>query len=180
MDQLAAHQRAQAAFAGVLANMRPDQLAALSPCTEWDAKAVIDHVISGNQWVQSLAGNQPPPLPDDLSGAHAESAAAAQAVFAAPDGLSRSFQLPFGTLPGAAFIGLRTTDVLTHAWDLAQATGQSTDLDPELAAEALEASQERISPAFRGPGRPFGEQQPCPEGRAKADELAAFLGRVVS
>src|SRR5260370_1365174 len=98
----------------------------------------------------------------------------------APDGLSRSFQLPFGTLPGAAFIGLRTTDVLTHAWDLAQATGQSTDLDPELAAEALEASQERISPAFRGPGRPFGEQQPCPEGRSKADELAAFLRRVVS
>jgi len=82
-------------------------------------------------------------------------------------------------LPGAAFIGLRTSDVFTHAWDLAKATGQPTDIDPELATEALKAAQERISPAFRGPGRPFGEQQPCPDGRSKADELAAFLGRIV-
>jgi uncharacterized protein (TIGR03086 family) len=179
MDQLAAHQRAQDVFAGVLARVTPAQLGAPSPCTEWDAKAVIDHVIGGNQWVESLTGRQPPALPDDLAAAHAASAATAQAVFAAPDGLRRTFELPFATLPGAAFIGLRTSDVFTHAWDLAQATGQSTNLDPELAAEALEAAQARISPAFRGPGRPFGEQQPCPEGRSKADELAAFLGRVV-
>ncbi|HEX9546189.1 MAG TPA: TIGR03086 family metal-binding protein [Acidimicrobiales bacterium] len=179
MDQLIAHKHAQDVFAAVLANVKPDQLGAPSPCTEWDAKAVIDHVISGNQWVEGLGGHQPPPLSDDPLAAHAESAAAAQAVFAAPDGLTRTFDLPFGTIPGAAFIGLRTSDVFTHAWDLAKATGQSTDLDPELAAEALEAAQGRISPAFRGPGRPFGEQQPCPDGRPKADELAAFLGRMV-
>jgi uncharacterized protein (TIGR03086 family) len=179
MDQLAAHQRAQDVFAAVLANVTPDQLRTPSPCTEWDAKAVIDHVIGGNQWVESLVGRQPSALPSDLSAAHAASAVAAQAVFAAPDGLTRSFELPFATMPGAAFIGLRTSDVFTHAWDLAQATGQPTDLDPELAAEALDAAQARLSPAFRGPGRPFGEQQPCPDGGSKADELAAFLGRVV-
>lgn len=179
MDQLVAHQRAQDVFAGVLAQVAPEQLSAPSPCTEWDAKAVIDHVIGGNQWVESLTGRPSASLPADLSAAHALSAAAAQAVFAAPDGLTRTFQLPFATLPGAAFIGLRTSDVFTHAWDLAQATGQSTDLDPELAAEALEAAHTRMSPAFRGAGRPFGEEQPCPEGRSKADQLAAFLGRVV-
>jgi uncharacterized protein (TIGR03086 family) len=74
---------------------------------------------------------------------------------------------------------LRTTDVLTHAWDIAKATGQSTDLDPELAAEALEASRMRIQPAFRGPGRPFAAEQPAPEGAPVADQLAAFLGRTV-
>ena len=179
MDQLAAHRRAQDVFAGVLANVKPEQLGVRSPCTEWDAKAVIDHVIGGNQWVVSLAGGHSSALPDDFRAAHAESAADAQAVFAAPDGLTRMFELPFATLPGAAFIGLRTSDVFTHAWDLAKATGQPTDIDPELAAEALKAAQERISPAFRGPGRPFGEQQPCPDGRSKADELAAFLGRIV-
>jgi uncharacterized protein (TIGR03086 family) len=179
MDPLAAHRRAQDVFADVLANMKPDQLGAPSPCTEWDAKAVIDHVIGGNQWVEGLAGRQSTALPADLGAAHAESAAAAQAVFEAPDGLTRMFELPFGTMPGAAFIGLRTSDVFTHAWDLAKATGQSTDLDPDLAAEALEAAQRRISPAFRGPGRPFGEERPCPAGRPTADELAAFLGRLV-
>jgi uncharacterized protein (TIGR03086 family) len=140
MDQLAAHRRAQDVFAGVLANVKPEQLGVRSPCTEWDAKAVIDHVIGGNQWVVSLAGGHSSALPDDLRAAHAESAADAQAVFAAPDGLTRMFELPFATLPGAGFIGMRTSDVFTHAWDLAKATGQPTDIDPELADEALKAA----------------------------------------
>ena len=138
MDSLADHQRAQGVFAGVLANVKPDQLGAQSPCTEWDAKSVIDHVISGNQWVGNLTGRQPSVLPDDLGAAHAESATVAQDVFDASDGLTRTFELPFGTMPGAAFIGLRTNDVFTHAWDLAKATGQSTDLDPELGARFYE------------------------------------------
>jgi uncharacterized protein (TIGR03086 family) len=179
MDQLAAHKRAQEIFANVLANAKPDQLDVSSPCAEWNAKGVIDHVIGGNQGVQKLAGVQAPSLPDELGAAHAASAAGAQDVFCAPDGLTRVFELPFAKIPGAAFIGLRTTDVLTHAWDLAKATGQSTDLDPELAAEALAASRERISPAFRGEGRPFGAEQACPPDRPVADQLAAFLGRVV-
>jgi uncharacterized protein (TIGR03086 family) len=179
MDQLDAHQRAQDVFAGIMANVKPDQLDLPSPCTEWDAKAVIEHVIGGNQWVQQLADQQPPALPDDRAAAHAASAAGAQAVFAASDGLTRAFELPFATMPGSGFIGLRTSDVFAHAWDLAKATGQATDLDPELASEALEAAKMRLSPAFRGPGRPFGEEQPCPAGRPVADQLAAFLGRVV-
>jgi uncharacterized protein (TIGR03086 family) len=179
MDQLDAHRRAQDAFAAVLANVTPDQLQGPSPCADWNVQAVIDHVVSGNQWVQQLAGLQPVALGDGLVAAHAASAAGAQGVFAAPDGLTRGYELPFGTFPGTAFIGLRTTDVLTHAWDVASATGQSTDLDPEVAALALEASRQHIAPAFRGPGRPFGEEQPCPHGRSPADQLAAFLGRHV-
>ena len=179
MDQLVAHRRAQDVFAEVLAKVQPDQLGNPSPCSEWDAKGVIEHVIGGNQWVQELAGTQPQSLPAGLAPAHAESAAGAQAVFEAPDGLTRGFELPFATMPGAGFIGLRTSDVFTYAWDLAKATGQSTDLDPELAAIALEAARMRMSDSFRGSGRPFGEEQPCPSGRPPADELAAFLGRAV-
>jgi uncharacterized protein (TIGR03086 family) len=179
VDQLAAHQRAQDAFAKVLANVDPEQFGSPSPCPEWDAAGVIDHVVGGNQWVQQLAGQEPVAIPGDLVAAHAASAKGAQAIFAAPDGLTRTFDLPFGSFPGAAFIGLRTTDVVTHAWDLAKATGQSTDLDPDLAAVSLEASRQRISPAFRGEGKPFGEEQPCPDGRCPADQLAAFLGRGV-
>lgn len=179
MDQVVGHQRAQDVFAKVLANVQPDQLGAPSPCADWDAKAVIDHVVGGNQWVQQLTGKEPDALPDDLVAAHAASAKGAQEIFAAPDGLTRMFELPFGVFPGAGFIGLRTSDVFTHAWDLAKATGQSTDLDPELAAVSLDAAKQRISPAFRGEGRPFGEEQPCPDGRCAADQLAAFLGRAV-
>lgn len=179
MDQIEAHQRAQDVFAQVLAKVGPEQLGAQSPCAEWDARAVIDHVVAGNQLVQQRAGQEPGALPQDLAAAHAASAKAAQEIFAAPDGLTRTFELPFGAYSGAWFIGIRTTDVITHAWDLAKATGQSTDLDPDLALFAIAATKERITPAFRGEGRPFGEEQPCPEGRCAADELAALLGRPV-
>jgi uncharacterized protein (TIGR03086 family) len=179
MNQLDAHKRAQDVFADILANVKPDQLDNGSPCETWTAKDIIDHVCGGNQWVVQLVGNEPAALPDDIVAAHRASAEEAQGVFAASDGLSRMFELPFGTMPGAAFIGIRTSDVLTHAWDLAKATSQPTDLDRQLAVEALVVARAKMSPAFRGPGRPFGEEQPCPPGRPPADELAAFLGRAV-
>ncbi len=46
-------------------------------------------------------------------------AAVAHEIFAAPGGMSATFQAAVGQVPGQVFIGLRTTDVLTHAWDLA-------------------------------------------------------------
>jgi uncharacterized protein (TIGR03086 family) len=181
MDQLAAHARAQAVFQEVLANVTPDQWEGATPCSEWTVAALVDHIVGGNTWVQGLAGRQPVAVPDDdRVAAVAASAEGAQAVFAADDGLTRMFELPFGTMPGAAFIGMRTSDAFVHAWDLAQATGQSTHLDDELAAEALAAARMRIQPQMRGEGRPFRAEQPCPEDRPIADQLAAFLGRNVT
>jgi len=124
VDQLTAHQRAQDVFAIVLANVKPDQLSAQSPCAEWNVKDVINHVLSGNRRVQERAGREPDALPDDLVAAHAVSANGAHEVFAAPNGLTRTFDLPVGAVPGTFFIDLRTIDLLVHAWDLAKATGQ--------------------------------------------------------
>jgi uncharacterized protein (TIGR03086 family) len=181
MDPLVAHQRAQDAFAGVLAGVHAEQLDAMTPCTEWKVRDLIEHVLGGNEMVSRRSGGDedPPARPDDLVAAHGATAAAAQAVFAAPDGLSKRFTLPFGEVPGQQFIGMRTSDVLTHAWDLAVATGQSSDLDPELATEQLAALRAFVGPQFRGPGRPFAEEQPCSPERPPADQLAAFLGRKV-
>ena len=181
MDPLVAHQRAQDAFAGVLANVSPDQLGAPTPCSEWTVHDLIEHVIGGNEHVGQWADSpsEPPARPDDIVAAHRAAAAAAQEVFARPGGMAATFKLPFGGIPGQIFIGMRTSDVLTHAWDLAAATGQSTDLDPELATEQLAAVRAFVGPQFRGPGKPFGDEQPCSSGRAPADQLAAFLGRKV-
>lgn len=84
---------------------------------------------------------------------------------------SRSFQLPFGDVPAAVFIAMRTTGALCHAWDLAQATGQPTDLDPELSAETLIAAKALVQSAMRGRNRPYGDEQPCPSGGTGADHL---------
>ncbi|CKL84886.1 TIGR03086 family protein [Mycobacterium tuberculosis] len=176
-----AHQRAQDAFAALLANVRADQLGGPTPCSEWTINDLIEHVVGGNEQVGRWAASpiEPPARPDGLVAAHQAAAAVAHEIFAAPGGVSATFKLPLGEVPGQVFIGLRTTDVLTHAWDLAAATGQSTDLDPELAVERLAAARALVGPQFRGPGKPFADEKPCPRERPPADQLAAFLGRTV-
>ena len=95
--------------------------------------------------------------------------------------MEKTIKLPFGEFPGAAFCALATTDTFTHGWDLAKATGQSTDLAPALAAELLVGARASIPDQFRGPDgvAPFGAQVEPPASATEADKLAAFLGRSV-
>lgn len=178
MDLLESHQRAQQVFATLLARLQPGQLDAATCCPGWAVRDLISHVVAGNARMAGI----PAPDFDDLPAAvtaHAETARAAQAAFAAPDGLSRTIELPFGQLPASQVIGMRTTDALAHTWDLARAIGQPTDFEPDLCAAMLQAARQRLKPEFRGPGRPFAEEQPCAAERPAADQLAAFLGRSV-
>jgi uncharacterized protein (TIGR03086 family) len=181
MDPLVAHQRAQDTFANVLVNVTSDQLSSPTPCPAWEVSGLIAHVIAGNQRVVERSGGEVAPLPEDFGAAYCASAKAAQETFAEPQALTRTYQLPIGELPGTAFIELRTSDLLVHAWDLAIATGQQTDLDPELAEYVLAFSKQMMSrPGLRGDGRPFGGEQRCGDERPAADRVAAFLGRELS
>ncbi len=179
VDPLHAHQRAQAVFAAALSRVVPEQIDAPTPCAEWSVRDLVDHVVAGNE---RIAGTGASAQPRDLTGlveAHAASAAAAQAAFASPGGLERQYPFRTGPIPGSVAVEMRARDVLVHAWDLARATGQRTDLDPELSGWALESSRQFLTDALRGPGRPFAPEQPCDPGRPAADRLAAFLGRRV-
>ena len=178
MDPLVAHLRAQDVFARVFFNVTTEQLSLPTPCSEWNVEALIDHVIAGNQRVVQRAGGQVEPLAEDLGTALRSSAASAQDTFARPQALTRKYQLPIGEIPGTTFIELRTSDLLIHAWDLAVATRQPTDLDPELAEYVLSFSKQMMDrPGLRGDGRPYGEERPCANERPAVDRAAAFLGR---
>jgi hypothetical protein len=79
-------------------------------------------------------------------------------------------------------MGIATTDQFTHAWDLAIATGQNANLDPDFASRLLEGAKLVIADAFRGPkgpGPPFGAEPQAAAGSNAATQLAAFLGRSV-
>jgi uncharacterized protein (TIGR03086 family) len=171
----------------VLSNVTRDQMDLPTPCASWKVSDLVNHLV-GAQYLFVSGVNGTPPSgesPDfsagDYLAAFDEAAAASLAAFGAEGVLGKILDLPFGKMPGAAFMGLATTDSFTHAWDLAKATGQSTDLDPPLAASLLEASRQAIQPAFRGEeGKaPFGAERAAPAGATNADKLAAFLGREV-
>jgi uncharacterized protein (TIGR03086 family) len=180
MEPRDAHARAQAVFAGVLANVTNDQLDLPTPCANWSVSSLIAHIARGNQWVADLGGREAIELPEDRRAAHAATSAEAQAVFDADDGLTRTFDLPFGTLPGSVFAMIRAGDVYTHSWDLATAVGAPTDLDAELGEALYAATSPFLGDSLRGEGRPFGPAQPCADDRPMADRMAAFLGREIT
>jgi uncharacterized protein (TIGR03086 family) len=180
-------ERAFASTRQVLGNVKPDQLSDPSPCQSWTVREVINHVIGGTFWFAgSMNDGKAPAIPDsdftggDMGATYDDGIKQAVAAFGAPGAMEKMVELPFGSFPGAFFIQLATTDAFTHGWDIAKATGQSSDLDPEVATQLLEGARVAIQPAFRGEDgkAPFGLEQQPPANATAADKLAAFLGRI--
>ena len=172
----------------VLANVRPEDYDKPSPCESWDVRAVVNHIVEGAHYFAATVEGRPsagnPGQPDDHTAGdvladYDAGVAATIAAFQAPGAQEKILNLPFGDLPGSIFMGIATTDAFVHGWDAAKATGQSTDLAPELAAQLLEGARLAFGEGVRGPDgqAPFGPEQPAPDGATNADRLAAFLGR---
>ena len=181
-------ERAFASTRGILANVKPDQLSAPTPCQSWQVRDLVDHIIGGSFFFAEAvnAGTASSPSETDFSSrdmlaTYDDGINQAVAAFGAPDAQEKTITLPFGALSGAMFSGIATTDVFTHGWDLARSTGQSTDIEPELAAQLLEGARAFVQPAFRGEDgkAPFEAEQQAPRDAGPADQLAAFLGRRV-
>lgn len=173
----------------VLAGVKPEQLNLPTPCKSWDVSALINHVVGGsfffaasmNAGEAPTGGDAPDFASGDFAASYEDGSKQAVAAFGEPGAMEKTVKLPFGEFPGAAFMGIATIDTFTHAWDLAKATGQSTDLDPELAGQLLEQCKTFGFDAFRGDEPlPFGPATETGEAACASDQLAAFLGRNVS
>ena len=173
---------------GVLANVTPEQLeGATTPCASWSVKELVDHIVNGTTWFAVTAETGTTPADDAYPAFTADNfvdvfdAGSARAVkaFAADGAMERIMHLPFGDLPGAAFVYIASGDTFTHGWDLAKATNQSCDLEPALAVRLLSAVQPLLPDAMRGEDTkaPFGPRVDVPGSAPAADQLAGFLGR---
>ncbi len=164
----------------VVDGMRPEQLTAPTPCTEWDARAVLDH-LSGLLRSAAEATGETPNDPDlrggDLASAFAVAARAADAVFRAPGALERSFAMPWGETMGETLATLLFMDLVIHSWDLAKATGQSAALDADLCEAALSLGRSMMREEYRTPEAGFGPEIAVPIGAPACDRLAGFFGR---
>lgn len=168
----------------VIGSVGADQWSAQSPCSEWDVRGVVNHMTGGAKMVAAGVAGAPFEHVEDYLGEDpvASFNAAADAALGAfrsnPAVLGSMITLPFGQMPGGAVAGIFTSDFLVHAWDVAKATGQSTDLNPALSEGVLVGARQMITDAFRKPGM-FDAEQTAPEGATAADRLAAFAGRSV-
>jgi uncharacterized protein (TIGR03086 family) len=189
MDNVAMMKRVVASTDQVVRGTTPDQLSFGSPCTEWTVRDVINHITGGAMMFAVCV--EEGSVPDDLLGtlmagdnlgddyvASWEAASSrAVAAFDAPGALDKTVSLPFGQMPAGVALNIAIFDVLTHAADIATATGQTIE-DTALVETALEVGHQMIGPDLRVPGV-FDAEQPAPDGASSMERLLAFAGRKV-
>ncbi len=184
-ELLADLDRALAATEAVVAGTRADQWAAPTPCTELDARGVLNHLVRGNLLFVAIIRDEPRPVPgeDHLGGeplaAFQRAAAQLREAFCEPGVLESVYESPFGMAPGAAMAHVRIAENLVHGWDLARATGQPTAFPDDVADRALVRSRQRLTVRPEGPGAPFAAEVPVPPDAPAIDRLAGWLGRSV-
>lgn len=64
-----------------------------------------------------------------------------------------------------------------HGWDLATATGQTAELNPDLGGVALDSARRFVPAEPRGGHVPFGPVVPVPDDADVYTRLAGWLGR---
>jgi uncharacterized protein (TIGR03086 family) len=68
-------------------------------------------------------------------------------------------------------------EIVTHGWDLAKATGQPTERDPDLGSWVLAGARRILPPEARGEDVPFGPVIAVAQDAGVYAQLAAWLGR---
>src|SRR6478672_5099457 len=170
MDLLPIMQKVLDRAGTVLDGVEPSELGNATPCTEWTVRDVINHVVGGatmfaecveqgsvpdDRLGQLMGGDN---LGDDYKGAFHTASDWARAAFGAPGALEKTVKLPFGEMPAGVALNIAVMDVMTHALDIAKATGQAVD-DDELLETALTIGRQlKGSSAERSGRSPVGRR----------------------
>lgn len=138
-----------------------------SPCTEWNARGVLEHVIGFHDVLLLRPLDAKPQRPKGDPAARW--AITVDALFAA---LSRPGVLD---APRESLLGVLTTDVVVHTWDLCKAIGVDPVLDRRLCQIGLERALANAR-MFEGSDM-FGPPVAVPDDAAVEDRLLGVFGR---
>jgi uncharacterized protein (TIGR03086 family) len=187
MDQIQNTQRALDGALSMIESASPASLSKPTPCGEWDACALIEHMIgvvqsfnaafSGaslipptSQSTTGLAGGDP-------AASYKQAADALMEAIRKPGALDQTIKLPFGEMPGNQAITIVIGDQSIHTWDLAKALGKPFTMDEDIASGILAMLHQILTPDRRGTGKGFAQEIPCPASAPVQDRLLAFSGR---
>lgn len=163
----------------VLARVHRDKLSDPTPCGDWNVAQLITHLLRApRNFVAMVKDEEPdwsPPtgdVPVDWTGDFRS----------AGDDLLHLWHQQ-GDAASPPTVDWQTAEIAIHTWDLARATGQSTELDPEVGQRALALMQASLKPEHRGAaedGFVFRPEVSVPEDAPVYERLAGFAGRDAS
>jgi uncharacterized protein (TIGR03086 family) len=173
-------------FGSLVHQVPDDAWTGPTPCTEWDVRALVQHLVSEIAWtVPLLGGRSVTDVGDSLSGdllgddpvaswdvAATDALAAVNAVGA----MELVIHLSRRDTTGADYVFEVFNDLAIHGWDLARAIGADETIDPTYVA----AIEERMGPVIadlKASGQ-YGDEVIPPDGANAQTRLLAMFGRV--
>jgi uncharacterized protein (TIGR03086 family) len=177
--------RAMAATLRIVEHVSPERWQAPTPCTEWNARQVANHIIGENLWAGELFQGKTvaevgTTLDGDLTGddpasAYRRSVEVARKVVETAGAMQATCHLSFGDYSGADYAGQLFMDILIHGWDIAKGTGQDSRLDADLVAHCLPIA-DAVTRQFRAAGV-FGDDLSITGDVDQQTQLLALVGR---
>jgi uncharacterized protein (TIGR03086 family) len=168
----------------------PGQWDGATPCTEWNVRALVGHLITGRHVYRGFLEGVPvaelrlmlqrpgEAAVDDPAAACESAVRSIRAAFAQPGALERTVHHTIGDMPGRQLLVQLVADCVVHSWDLATAIGADPGLDEQL----IELSYEFYLPLLQqdavyayGWFKP--PASPLPEGATALERLLHLLGR---
>jgi uncharacterized protein (TIGR03086 family) len=173
------------AAARTVGNVRTDQFSDSTPCTEWDVRTLLNHLIlwtsysaerraHGESVSEELMAKDFAAEPD-FAAAYRAQLDRALAAWADPAAWERDLNVMGSATPAADVAALLIAEMVLHGWDLAVATGQSYTVSDKAATAAL-AAVEANAELFRQ-YKGFAEPVPVPAGAPAVDRVLALSGR---
>lgn len=173
------YRRLSDAFAEKIGNVAADRWTAPTPCPEWSARDLVNHVVQTQGMFLGFVGHELGDIPsvdDDPAAAWEAARAKVQAGLEDPatakaefDGFTGRSTFEDGVNRFLCF------DLVVHGWDLARATGQEEKIDPDEVARVHEQAK-AFGPAMRNPAA-FGDEVEAPADADDQTRMLAFLGR---
>jgi uncharacterized protein (TIGR03086 family) len=149
-DLVGLHGRGGQRFASLVGGVGVEQWYDDTPCSEWDVRTLVQHLLSEQRWVSPLLagltiaqvgdrfeGDLMGDDPSQWAGLLAMSIDEAHEAVAQPNALAQTVHLSYGDAPAAEYVMQLTADLAIHSWDLARATGQDDTLDGDIVALLL-------------------------------------------
>lgn len=122
--------------------LRNEHLTRPTPCTDWDVRALTNHVVYEVKWSPPLlrgekysaandrfAGDV---LGEDPVAAWTQALTDDLSAVKEPGALDRQVHTSSGPTPAVRYLMELSSDLLIHAWDLARGLGVDDALDPPL------------------------------------------------
>jgi uncharacterized protein (TIGR03086 family) len=185
MDVLDAHGHAMDVFDRAVHKVGINDWDSPTPCTDWDVKALVNHLVYEQLWVPDLLAGRTVAevgdrydgdvLNDDPIGTWTTSSQTARSAWLDPGVLDRTVHLSFGDADGREYCWQMTVDLAVHGWDLATALGADAGMGDELAGVLLEYVEPQ-APLWQGSGM-FAAPVPVPDDADPQSRLVARLGR---